>query len=359
MKQDTVEADVLTTFVAALFVAAGASGRDATIVARSLVESDLQGQASHGVMLVDMYVDRLLNGSIAVHGEPEITAEKDGVVVLDGKNVFGQTIGDAAVELAVDRARRHGCGVVAVKHGFHFGVARRYALAAAREGCVGIAMCNTRPLMPAPGGAERIVGNNPLAIAIPTAGEPPLVFDMATSEAAMGKIRMAAKTGAAIPSNWAVKADGSPTMDPNEAIEGMLLPCAGPKGFGLSFMIDMMCGLLSGGAHGAGVQPLYGDPRIPYDCSLLFVAIDVPHFRDLDAFKRDSHDAAEKIRAGRRAPGVARLYAPGEPEWDRAAKSGGKVALEPAVLSMLERLARKLNVAPVQVDEKGGNDGEA
>ena len=113
--------------------------------------------------------------------------------------------------------------------------------------------------MPAPGGAERLVGNNPIAIALPAAGPIPIVLDMATSEAAMGKIRMAEKARRPIPDNWAVRSDGTPTTDAGEAVAGMLLPSGGPKGFGLAFVIDLMCGLLSGGAVGEEVRPLYGD----------------------------------------------------------------------------------------------------
>ena len=109
----------------------------------------------------------------------------------------------------MSRARQYGAGIVAVRHGFHFGTARRYAIEAAKADCVGIVMCNTRPLMPAPGGAERVVGNNPIAIAVPGDGPIPIVLDMATSEAAMGKIRMAEKAGQAIPPTWAVRSDGS------------------------------------------------------------------------------------------------------------------------------------------------------
>src|SRR5690606_32785247 len=182
----------------------------------------------------------------------------------------------------------------------------------ADAGCIGIAMCNTRPLMPAPGGAERVVGNNPLAIALPTMGDIPVMLDMATSEAAMGKIRMAEKAGQDIPPTWAVTAQGAPTTDPAEAIAGMLLPTGGAKGFGLSFLIDLMCGLLSQGATGAAVRPLYGDYATPYDCSHLFIAVDVAHFCDLDGFRRQAAAAADHIRAGKRAPGVEHLYAPGE-----------------------------------------------
>lgn len=339
-----VDAADLAGLVARLFAAAGLSEKAARLVAESLVDADLAGQHSHGVMLVDVYLDRLRHGSVSTWEEAQIVSERDGAVVLDARHTLGQLVGDQAIGIAVEHARKHGTGVVAVRHGFHFGVARRYAVAAAEAGCVGIAMCNTRPLMPAPGGATRVVGNNPIALAIPTSGEMPLVLDMATSEAAMGKIRMAAKSRQTIPVSWAVKADGSPTTDPEDAINGMLLPSAGPKGFGLAFMFDMLCGLLSGGAHGDAVKPLYGDSAIPYDCSLLFIAIDVPHFRDLSAFQTEAEAAARRVRDGRRAPGVEQLHTPGSIEWMRRRDAQGRVRLEPAVLEMLTRMAGEFGV---------------
>jgi len=172
----------------------------------------------------------------------------------------------------------------------------------------------------------------------------PLVLDMATSEAAMGKIRMAEKAKEPIPPTWAVTAQGEPTTDPAEAIAGMLLPSGGAKGFGLSFMIDLMCGLLSQGANGPQVQPLYGDFGVPYDCSHLFIAIDVAHFCDPATFRVHAAAAAERVRSGRRAPGVERLYAPGEPEFVRSQRAAGQVRIDPAVSDMLERYAAELNV---------------
>ena len=202
-------------------------------------------------------------------------------------------------------------------------------------------LCNTRPLMPAPGGAERAVGNNPIAIAVPTADAIVIVLDMATSEAAMGKIRMAAKSGEAIAKTWAVTADGEPTTDPAEAIAGMLLPTGGAKGFGLALLIDLMCGLLAGGAVGAQVRPLYGDLAQAYDCAHLFIAIDVAHFCDPQWFRREAAAAAARIRSGRRAPGVDQLFTPGEPEWLRRRRADDRVTLEPSVIAMLERFARE------------------
>jgi LDH2 family malate/lactate/ureidoglycolate dehydrogenase len=340
----SIPAEKLREFVVDLFVAAGVPAAAATDVAEGLVEADLEGLPSHGVMLTDMYIERLLKGSVSRGTSAAVVSERQGAIVLDAGHSLGQLTGMQAMGLAMDKAREFATGIVSVRHGFHFGTAGRYARHAAEAGCVGIAMCNTRPLMPAPGGAERVVGNNPIAIALPTAGDIPIVLDMATSEAAMGKIRMAEKAKEAIPSTWAVTADGSPTTDPSQAIAGMLLPSGGAKGFGLSFLIDLLCGLLSQGSTGAQVRPLYGDLSIPYDCSHLFIAIDVAHFGDLDWFRRHAAAAAERVRCGQRAPGVEQLFTPGEPEWRRREKAVGYVSLASSVVEMLIHYARQLGV---------------
>ena len=342
---DRVAAAELTRFIARLFCAAGLSEAAAAEVAGGLVEADLEGLSSHGVMLVDMYIARLRQGSVSQNQSATIVSERDGAVVLDAGHALGHLTGRQAMAIAIDKSRAFGAGIVSVRHGFHFGTAGRYARQAAQAGCIGIAMCNTRPLMPAPGGAERVVGNNPLAIALPTAGDSPVVLDMATSEAAMGKIRLAEKSREAIPSTWAVTASGEPTTDPSEAIAGMLLPAGGAKGFGLSFVIDLMCGLLSQGACGSGVRPLYGDFSVPYDCSHMFIAIDVAHFCDVAWFRQKVAEAAERVRSGKRAPGVDRLFTPGEPEWLRRQAANGQVMLDPAVTAMLKHFADELGVA--------------
>jgi LDH2 family malate/lactate/ureidoglycolate dehydrogenase len=336
----------LSDLVARLFVAAGLSESAAKTVADGLTDADLEGIPSHGVMLVDMYVARIRQGSVSLRESGVIVSDNGAAVVLDARDAIGHLTGDQSIKLAIERARRYGAGIVAVRHGFHFGTARRFAIQAAEADCIGIVACNTRPLMPAPGGAESVVGNNPIAIAVPTEGPIPIVLDMATSEAAMGKIRMAAKGDEPIPATWAVKADGGPTTNAAEAIEGMLLPSGGPKGFGLAFVIDLLCGLLSGGATGSAVTPLYGNPAVPYDTSHLFIAIDVAHFADPVAVRIAAAAAAERIRAGRRAPGTAQLFTPGEPEWRKREAAAGMINLTPAVAKMLAGLAGELRVSP-------------
>jgi LDH2 family malate/lactate/ureidoglycolate dehydrogenase len=350
----TVSAEQLCALVARMLRACGLKPDAAQRVAAGLVEAELDGVPSHGVMLVDMYIERIRRGSVSTRDHAGVVSDRGCALVLDAGHALGHLTGEQAMELAVERAKRLGVGVAAVRHGFHFGTARRYAQQAAQAGCIGITMCNTRPLMPAPGGAERLVGNNPIAIALPVDGAVPIVLDMATSEAAMGKIRMAEKANEPIPANWAAKADGTPTTSAAEAIAGMLLPSGGPKGFGLAFVIDLMCGLLSGGASGGEVRPLYGDLSVPYDCSHLFIAIDVAHFCDLDGFRLQAAAAADRIRSGQRAPGVEQLFAPGEPEWRKRERSGGHVEVAPAVADMLVRFARELHVSGAPLDSHSG-----
>jgi LDH2 family malate/lactate/ureidoglycolate dehydrogenase len=263
-------------------------------------------------MLVPMYVDRILKGSVSKKRQGEIVSDNKTALVIDAGNALGQLTAHQAVTLAVARARELGMASVAVRNAFHFGTAGRYARLMAEQDCVGIVMSNTRPLMPAPGGAEALTGNNPIAIALPSAGGFPVEVDMALSATAMGKIRLAAAAGKSIPADWAMAADGKPTTDPNEAIKGMLAPAAGPKGFGLAFVIDLLCGGLSGGAIGAEVRPLYGDPAEPYRCAQLFIAIQAGAFPDGAGFAKRVDEQAQKVSHSRRAPGVSRVYAPGE-----------------------------------------------
>ena len=192
--------------------------------------------------------------------------------MIDAGNALGQLTARQAVALAVARAREIGIAGGRRAHGFHFGTAGRYARMMAEQNCVGIALSSTRPLMPAPGGAEALVGNNPIAVALPSTGEFPVEADMALSATAMGKIRLAAAAGEPIPERLGGRCGRRPTTDPAAAIKGMLLPAAGPKGFGLAFVIDLLCGGLSGGAVGAefarstGIRgPLPLRPFLPGD----------------------------------------------------------------------------------------------
>jgi LDH2 family malate/lactate/ureidoglycolate dehydrogenase len=332
--------DELERWVSSLFFKAGVPSSAAEVVACSLVTADLEGIASHGVMLVPMYVDRLLAGSISKSTEAQVVHDSGAAVVLDAGNMLGQLSSRQAVALVAERAKKHGLASVAVRNGFHFGTAGYWARSLAAQGLVGMAFSNTRPLMPPPGGAERIVGNNPLAMAFPS-DEEVLVTDMATSATAMGKIRLADSAGQPIAKGWATDAEGRPTTDPAAAIKGMLLPAAGPKGFGLALAIDLLCGGLSGGAITDEVNPLYGDPRQPYRCSHLFLGIDPAAFGITDLGRRVGA-VQEKTRNAKRAPGSDTLYAPGDLERARRMANGNECPVPPDVIEKLKATERKL-----------------
>src|SRR5262249_32055948 len=166
-----------------------------------------------------------------------VVSDRGGAIVIDAGNALGQLTSRQAVMLAVTRAKEIGLVAVTVRNGFHFGTPRRYARMMAEQNCVGIVPSDTRPPNPPPGGARPLAGNNPTPVALPPAGEFPVDADRARSATAMGKIRLAAAAGQRIPEDWAVDSQGRPTTDPTAAINGMLLPAAGPKGFGLAFVI--------------------------------------------------------------------------------------------------------------------------
>lgn len=339
-----INADKLARVVADIFIALGIAPDDARIVAGDLVLADLEGIGSHGVMLLPMYVERIQKGSVSTRGEGTLVSDNKTAIVIDAENALGQLTAHQAVRIAASRAKQFGMATVAIRNAFHFGTAGRYARLIADEGCIGIVMSNTRPLMPAPGGAQAITGNNPIAIALPSSGDHAIEVDMALSATAMGKIRLAAAAGRSIPDDWAMASDGKPTTDPNAAIKGMLAPAAGAKGFGLAFIVDLLCGGLSGGAIGSEVQPLYGDPSVPYRCSQLFMALDPALFPSDSSFADRTNEHAKRIRESKRAPGVDRVYAPGELVYATRQNNAGACTLSAETFESLVAIGEAVGV---------------
>ncbi|WP_159502014.1 Ldh family oxidoreductase [Microbacterium sp. 18062] len=341
----------LRTFVASLFEAAGFSAGAAASVADSLVEADARGIPSHGTMLAPLYLERIDRLSVSREETPLTVHDAGALIALDARDMLGQLSSDAAASIAIERARQFGIAIVTVRHAFHFGGAFRYTEAIAQAGLIGVAASNTRPLMPAIGGAQAVVGNNPIAVSVPGADAVAFTLDMALSEAAMGKIRLAEAEGRRIPPTWATDADGVPTEDPTAAIAGLLLPAGGPKGFGLALVVDVLTGVLSGGAFGSQVKGLYGDTSVPYDCAHVFIAIDPSH---IDGFEERVADLAAAVTGSRRRPGVERLYLPGEIQAGTAAVAAREgIALEGSTVTALDHVARRLGVATLTAEEDG------
>ncbi|MER7167906.1 Ldh family oxidoreductase [Micromonospora sp. NPDC000207] len=331
----------LTTLVTEIFRATGLPDAAAVTVAESLVDADRRGVPSHGVMLVPMYVDRLRRGSVSTATRAEPVIDLGAIAVLDAGHALGVLTADQAMESAVAKAREFGIGAVSVRRAFHFGAAGRYARSAARAGLVGVAMANTRPLMPAPGGGHPVVGNNPVAVGLPAeADADPVVLDMALSEVALGRIRLAEAAGQPIPTGWATDAVGRDTTDPALAVAGMLLPSGGHKGFGLALVVDALTGVLSGGGYGRRVRGLYADTGVPNDCAHFFLALDPAAFGDPAEFTARLADLGREVVSGPYAPGVERVSLPGRRSADRRRDSTHRgVPVDPSLLATLTRLA--------------------
>ncbi|MGM4905469.1 Ldh family oxidoreductase [Tardiphaga sp. 866_E4_N2_1] len=338
--------DVLSTpvaaaekFLADLFERAGLPLPASRQIACALVDADVAGLPSHGLSQADMYIRRLRLGSVSSAVKPIVVESRAAMAVLDAQGMFGHLAGDAAIQIAIERSKETGVGVVAVRNSFHFGAAARYIRQASARDCIGIAMCNTKPMMPAPGGLEKLVGNNPLSIALPVSDGPEFVLDMALSEAALGKIRVYEREGNPLPPTWAVDRNGEPTTDAKAAIDGMLLPSGGAKGFGLSLAINLMCSLLSQGPGGDEVAPLYGDLSKPFLCSLLFLAIDIEHFRSTEDFRNEASAELAKIRASR---AQAPPRTPGERSWTKRQGDDGRIDIPRALSTTLNALAEEI-----------------
>jgi LDH2 family malate/lactate/ureidoglycolate dehydrogenase len=295
-------------------------------------------------MLLPLYLDRIAAGSVSPTAQGRIVSDERGAVTLDAENVLGQVSSERAVVLAMARLRDHAVASVAVRNGFHFGAAGYWAAKMAARGAIGIAMSNTRPLLPPPGGVERVVGNNPLAVAIPGANGEPVVLDLAFSAGAMQKIRMAEAAGEPIPVGWAADAAGKPTTDAGEAIRGMLLPAGGAKGFGLAAIVDLLAGGLSGGAIGDQVRPLYGDMSEPYRCSHLFMAIDVAAFRPLIDLEAAVSVFVERVRGSKPRDGMPAVRMPGDRARQARSAFSGSITLTPATAQALQTHATRLGV---------------
>ena len=337
-------ADLLKRFAAALLEAAGTPPDNAALVAEALVEADIEGLASHGLLQLPMYLERIALGSVDPTARGEIVVDAGSRLTLDAQNGLGHVTAERACEIAIARAAEHGVAIVAVRNAFHFGAAGRFARRIALAGKIGIVMANTRPMLPAPGGAEAVVGNNPLAIAVPTGGEP-IVLDLAMSAGAMGKIRLAASKGEPIPEGWAQTADGLPTRDAAEAIKGVLLPAAGAKGFGLAVMVDLLAGGLSAGGIGAELQPLYGDLSRPYGSANLIMTIEIEGFRPVADYEAAAAGFADHIRQSKAVPGAAPVRLPGDRAVEARRRFDGSCALAAETLRLLHTHAGRLGVA--------------
>lgn len=282
----------------------------------NLVEADLRGVESHGVVRLPIYVKRLAARATNPRPDIRVVHETPSTAVVDGDNGMGQIVSVRAMQIAIDKAKAGGlCAFVSVRNSNHFGAAAEYAKMACDHDMIGLSYTigGINHMVPW-GGAEALLGNNPFAVAMPAGDERPIVLDMACSVAARGKIIVAAKEGVEIPPDWAVGPDGQPTTDAVEALKGFVQPLGGPKGYSLTLVIGLLSTMLSGAHFGREVTHMYEDLDRPQNVGHLFGVLPINLFEDVETYKRRMDKAINEMRNARRAEGVARIYLPGERE---------------------------------------------
>ncbi len=336
-----------------LFCAAGVTTADAWLLADTLVSADLQAVYSHGSARIGEYIARLREGGWDRAAVFEVIEETLGTALVDGNNGIGQITAARAMRLAIDKAERTGIAWVGVRGGGHFGTAAYYARMAAERDMIGIAMTNASVGIAPWGGTEPLLGNNPWSVAVPSAGEPPMiVLDMANSMSARGKIRLAAQRGEPIPRGWGLDRNGQPTTDPVEALKGTLAPIGGYKGYGITVMVDMLTGVLTGAARGVQV----GSPRDaaqPQNVGQSFVALDLNVFGGAATYKERVAAFVAEIKNSPKRPGTDEILVPGEPEYrsqHRQLREG--IGLPEEAVKEVRAAARSLDIVlPVELEE--------
>lgn len=306
-------AEGLTVFAQTVLEKLNVPASDAHVLADSLVVAELWGHSSHGMLRLPWYTERLRSGAMQARTTPEFVLDHGAVAVIDGHHGIGQVLAKHAVETGIERARRFGVSAVGVRNSNHFGTAAYFTRMAAQEGCIAILTTNASPAMAPWGGRAKAVGTNPWSIAAPAGRHGVAVLDIANTAVARGKIYLAAERGEAIPFGWAADQDGVPTTEAEKAIHGLILPMAGHKGYIISFMMDVLSGVLTGSQFGSKVAGPYDATRTS-GCGHMLITIDIKSLLPASEFASRMEVLIEDIKGVPTAFGTSEIFFPGEIE---------------------------------------------
>jgi LDH2 family malate/lactate/ureidoglycolate dehydrogenase len=346
ISDNRVPAAALTAFVSRALLAAGLPGEDAQILATLMVEADLRGSDTHGVIRLPLYIRRLRAGGINPTPNIRVLSDRPSTALIDGDNGMGHLVMNRAAALAIDKAKTNGIGWVGARMSNHAGPAALYVTMPLKHDMIGLYFAvGSSNHLPPWGGSESLLGTNPMAVAVPARDEPPIVLDMSPTVAAFGKVRLKAQRGEPMPVGWMIDREGKPLTDPKRADEGHLLPIGDYKGSGLSLIIGLLAGALNRAALGRDVVDFVKEAGTPTNTGQAIAAISIDAFMPADAFKRSVDGIVRDIRNSPRLPGVERIWLPGEQSHakllDRRAHG---VPMPKALRDSLDAVARDLNV---------------
>ena len=309
-----INAEELKNLSIEIFKSIGASEEDASIISEYLVEANLTGHDSHGVIRIEQYNRSVKNELTAPQAVVEVVKETPTTAVVDGNWGFGQVIGKKAMELAVRKAEMNGIAAVAVRHCNHLGRLADYSSIAVERNMIGFMVTNSSPLVAPFGGVERVLSTNPICFGIPTGRKPSFMLDMATSARAEGKIRVRRNRNEKVPLGWLLDKEGNPTEDPNDLYEGgAMLPFGDEvayKAMGLGMVVDFLGGALT--ESGCSSSEEY---RTPGGSNGTFIiVINVPWFTLVKDFKRRTDEVIKNVKNAKKQHGVDEIFVAGEIE---------------------------------------------
>ncbi len=327
-KKYWVPFEVMESFMKDVFMGVGVPEEDAKICAEVLIASDKRGIDSHGVgRLKPIYYDRIKLGIQEPVTTFEVVREGFTTAVVDGHNGMGHVIGKRAMEMAIQKAKTYGMGMVAVRNSTHYGIAGYYASMAVSAGMIGITGTNARPSIAPTFGVENMLGTNPLVFGMPSDEAFPFILDCATSITQRGKIEVYAREGKELPPGWVIDDQGNTRTDTEQVLKDLVTGKAaltplggigeeggGYKGYGYATVVEILSAALQGGAFMKGLLGLENGKAVPYKLGHFFIAIDVEAFIGLEEFKKTTGDILRDLRNSDRAPGCERIYTAGEKE---------------------------------------------
>jgi LDH2 family malate/lactate/ureidoglycolate dehydrogenase len=355
--------DEMREFMRLAFVTVGVPAEDAAICADVLIESDKRGIDSHGVgRLKPIYIDRIKEGIQKTVTQFEVVRETPSTAVIDGHDGMGHVIGVRAMQMTIEKAKKCGLAMTAVRNSTHYGIAGYYALMAVKEDMICFTGTNARPSIAPTFGVENMLGTNPLTIGFPTDEDFPFVIDCATSITQRGKIEHYARINKTMPSGWVIDGNGDAVTDPNAALKGLIAgtcaltplggigdELAGYKGYGYATVVEVLSAALQGGTFLKALSGMGPDGKLhPYHLGHFFMAIDINAFTEPATFKKTTGDILRGLRASKKAVDRERIYTAGEKEYlaylERS-KSG--IPLNPAVRASLTAVRDEYKVAHV------------
>lgn len=336
----------LRAFIARVLETVGLPAKDADRVGELMAEADARGSEGHGVFRLPMYVKRIQSGGMNTHPEMRLLREQAASAVLDGDDGMGHLVMSRAAEIAIDKARKAGVAWVGARNSNHAGPAHLYARMPLAHDMIGLYIAvGSANHLPPWGGIEMLLSTNPIAIAIPGLQRPAIVLDMATTNAAYGKVKVKAQRGETMPEGWMMTREGKPLTDPKRAGEGFLLPIGGPKGYGLALMFGLLAGTLNGAAFGKNVIDFNADSKTKTNTGHLIVAVNIAAFADVREFKQSVDGIWEEMKSSPKLPGVGEIRLPGErSEAIHVDRTANGVPVSRELRQALDQLADRLGV---------------